>query len=203
MKITDYINDENLQTLKNDIGEKRCSHSLNVMEECKKLANNYGIEEEKAIIAGLYHDCGKFIQRSNAYEFIEQYNLVIKEEFLKNYQLLHPALGYYVGKIKYNIKDEEIINAIYYHTTLRPDPTLLDKIVYIADAIEPSRDYEGVEDLRKLAYIDLDSAVLLSLENTIIDIIKKKKYLGLDSIISRNHLLEKISRWIDVILTYW
>lgn len=193
MKITDYINDVNLKILKNDIGENRYIHSLGVMSECKKLANYYDAEEEKAMIAGLYHDCGKFVQRKVAYEFINENKIIIKDEFLKNYQLLHPALGYYVGKIKYKIQDEEILEAIYYHTTLRKNPSLLDKIVYIADAIEPNRNYEGVDGLRKLAYTDLDKSVLLSLDNTIIDIIRKKKYLGIDSIISRNYLLEIIS----------
>ncbi len=194
LKVTDYINDENLNKLRLDIGEDRYIHSIGVMEECKKLCEVYRVDQEKGMIAGLFHDCGKFIKKNNAFEFIENHNLVIEDELLKNYQLLHPALGYYVGKIKYNIKDEGILESIRYHTTLRPNPTTLDKILYIADAIEPNRDYEGLRELRELAYLDLDRAVLKSLEVTIIDIINKGKYLGIESVVSRNYLLEKLNK---------
>lgn len=192
MKTTDYINEKNLTRLKEDIGEDRFIHSLAVMKECAKLADRHRVDKNKAMIAGLYHDCGKLLKKNRAYELIEKYDLVIKEEFLLNYQLLHPVLGYYLGKIFYDIEDEEILNAIYYHTTLRENATKLEKIVYIADAVEPNRFFTGVDKLRKMAYKDLDRAVLISLDKTIVDVINKGKHLGIDSILSRNYLLREI-----------
>lgn len=194
LKITDYINDENLEILKADIGKERFIHSMGVMEVCKNLALNYGEDKNKAMIAGMFHDCGKFIIKENAYKFIEDNKIELEEEVLNNYQLLHPVLGYYVGKIKYGIIDEEILNSICYHTTLRENPTLLEKIVYIGDAVEPGRDYDGIEYFRSLAFKDIDLAVLESLEKTIIDLINKNKHIGSKSIESRNWLLKHIKQ---------
>lgn len=194
LNITDYINDKNLKILKKDIGEERFFHSMGVMEVCKKLALNYDVDENKAMLAGMFHDCGKFIVKENAYIFIKDHKIELEDETLNNYQLLHPALGYYVGKIKYGIPNEEVLNSIFYHTTLRENPTILDKIVYIGDAIEPNRDYDGVEYFRKLAFEDIDLAVLESLEKTLIDLIDKKKHIGSKSIESRNWLLKRIKQ---------
>lgn len=188
-----YINKKNLKELEKDIGEYRLKHSLGVMEEAGKLCEKYGCDISKGKIAGLFHDCGKFNSKKKAYEYIEKNNITIDSEFLKNYQLLHPELGYIIGKNKYKIDDEEILSAIRYHTTLRENPSLLDKIIYIADAIEPNRDFDGVEELRELAYKDLDKAVLYSLERTILDLIKKEKYIGIRSLKARNYLLENFN----------
>lgn len=188
-----YINKKNLKELEIDIGEYRLKHSLGVMEEAGKLCEKYGCDAYKGKIAGLFHDCGKFNEKEKAYSYIQENNLKIKPEFLENFQLLHPELGYYIGKIKYNITDEEILSAIRYHTTLRENPTLLEKIIYIADAIEPNRDFKGVEKLRKMAYKNLDKAVLYSLEKTIIDLIKKEKYIGIRSLKARNYLLKSLN----------
>ena len=138
---------EMIELLKEDLSEKRFQHSVNTMKEAVELAKKYGVDEDKARKAGLLHDCGK----------------------LKNERvgaLEHAGLGAKLVKTKYNIYDEDIVNAILYHTTGRTNMSMLEKIVFIADKIESGRDYEGVEELRKEAYLDIDKAIIMSLERT-------------------------------------
>lgn len=190
---TNCIDKENLKKLEKSLGKYRYKHSLSVMKEAEKLCKLYDCDVEKGKIAGLLHDCAKFKNKDKAYEYIEKYNLKIKNEYLDNPSLLHPELGYYIAKIEYNIEDEEIRNAIRFHTTLRENPTTLEKIIYIADGIEPNRKYEGVEKLRKLTYKNLDKGVLYSLEKTIVDLIKKGKHIAIRSVKARNYLLDHIN----------
>ncbi|QSX06968.1 bis(5'-nucleosyl)-tetraphosphatase (symmetrical) YqeK [Sedimentibacter sp. zth1] len=131
--------------LKTQIGEKLFFHCNNTMNTAKELALFYGVDTEQASIAGLLHDCGK----------------------LKNIgSLEHAALGSKLANTEYNIEDKEILDAILYHTTGRKNMTMLEKIIYISDKIEPNRHYYGVAELRKLVYNDIDYAIIKSLENT-------------------------------------
>lgn len=187
-----YINQNNLNKLENLIGTKRYIHSKGVMDEAEKLAKIYNVDSYKAKISGLFHDCGKFLNKKMAYSFIKEHNLVYEKELLDNYQLLHSHFGVDVAKIIFNINDKEILDGIKYHTTLRKNPTQLDKIIYIADAIEPNRDYEGVEILKKLAYENIDKSIYVSLNETIKKLLEHNLYVGNDSIEARNYLLNKI-----------
>lgn len=185
-----YTNIINTGKLKEEIGEKRYIHSLGVMEEAEKLSKLYGGDISKAKIAGLLHDCGKLTDKKKAYDIINIEKLIFPNEIMDNYQLLHAYLGRYLAEKIYNIKDVEILDAICFHTTLRDAPTTLDKIIYIADAIEVNRDYDGVEELRELTYKNLDEAILYSLNSTISDLIIKDKYIGIDTLKARNYFLK-------------
>lgn len=188
----DYINKEVLNKLKDLIGQDRFKHSLGVMETAEAFCIRLGEDPEKGKLAGLFHDCGKFADRKKAMDFIEDHKLTYNKEYLENFQLLHPHFGADVAKLVFKIDDPYILDAIAYHTTLRAEPSLLDKIIYITDAIEPNRDFQGVEELRKLANEDLDRAILYSLEETIVALLKKKKYLGLETIEARNYFLKVV-----------
>lgn len=139
---------EKLKKKLEDFNPNLYEHSIRTMDEAKKLAAHYNVDEEKAQIAGLLHDCGKGLNKG-----------------LDN--LTHSKTGRDLAKDIYNIQDEEILNAIMYHTTGRENMTMLEKIIFIADKIEPKRNYEGIEELRKTAYTNIDEAIIMSLESTI------------------------------------
>ncbi|HCC07961.1 MAG TPA: phosphodiesterase [Clostridiales bacterium] len=145
--------------------EKRFTHTLGVVETAEKLAKIYGVDVEKARIAALLHDCAKFHKYN---DFSRKHGIKLDEEILKYPKVIHSFLGVFVAKVEYGIEDVEILNAIKYHTTGKPDMTVLEKIVYLADAIEPGREeYEYLIEGRKLANEDLDKAVAFILERTI------------------------------------
>lgn len=175
--------------LKSDIGVKRFEHSLRVMEESKKLALRHGCPIEKASLAGLLHDCGKLQGNINLLKLADDFDIILDGVMRNNPELIHCAIGPAIAEREYNVKDKDVLNAIRYHTTGRENMTLLEKIIYIADLIEPGRDFDGVEDLRKLAYDDIDKCMLLALDNTIKYVIQKQMLIHLDSIRARNYLL--------------
>ncbi len=173
----------------NDIGEKRFKHSLRVAETAVKLADNYGLDPKKAYLAGLIHDCAKY----NEEAYIKKYNIdfsIYPVSSIKD-PVLHSFLGAEVAKKVYNIYDGDVLKAIEYHTTGRPDMSDLEKIIFIADAIEPARDFEGIEKIRKLAFENLNKAMLNLLDSNIIFLIGKKALINPLSFEARNYLIEE------------
>lgn len=130
--------------LQANLKEKRLAHTYGVVEEAKKLAETYGADPKKAELGALFHDA-----------FREKGNLV------------HGSIAADYMKSIYKIKDEDLCNAVRFHTTGRAGMSLLEKVLYLADAIEPNRSYPGVDQLRILAYKDLDAACLQAFQNTI------------------------------------
>lgn len=175
--------------LKEDIGEKRFEHSLRVMETSMKLARTYSCSVEKAAVAGLLHDCGKFKGEINLLKLSSEFGIILDSMTKNNNELIHSVLGAVIAEKEYGINDEEVLNAIRYHTTGRENMSLLEKIVYIADMIEPGRNFEGVDKLRKLALDDLDKALLYSIDNTLKFLVEKKKLIHINSVKARNQLL--------------
>ena len=173
--------------LKNDIGEKRFNHVIRVKDMALKLNN--GIDEKKVETAALLHDCAKY----NEEYFLEKYKdyCDFSNEIINNKAVVHSFLGPIVAKYEYGIEDIEILNAIKYHTTGRENMTDLEKIIFLADACEEKRDYKGVEKLRKLAFENLDDAVLFSLDETIKSLIDRKNIIFPLTIKARNYLLRK------------
>ncbi|MDE6181726.1 MAG: bis(5'-nucleosyl)-tetraphosphatase (symmetrical) YqeK, partial [Eubacteriales bacterium] len=159
---------EYVEKIKENLTEKKFNHSLEVAKEAKKLANCYGINEEKAFLAGLLHDCAKCFGLDKIKKICEENNYILDNVTEKQPDLAHSFLGYFVAKNDYGIEDEEILNAIKYHTTGKANMTLFEKIIYIADYIEPTRTYfDGLERARYLAYENIDEAMAYILKNTI------------------------------------
>lgn len=159
---------EYIKKIKKVLPEKRFNHSLEVAKEAKKLAYNYGIDEEKAFLAGILHDCAKCFNLDMIKKTCEENNYILDNVTEKQPDLAHSFLGYFVAKNEYGIEDKEILNAIKYHTTGKANMTLFEKIIYIADYIEPTRQYfDGLETARYLAYEDIDKAMFYILKNTI------------------------------------
>ena len=138
-----------------DLSEKRILHSANVAVECVRLAIKFGVNPDEAAVAGLLHDSAKELPIEQQIRLATQ--CAPGEVFAR--PILHAPAGAQYAIEKYNIQEETITDAIFYHTTGRDKMTKLEKIVYLADKIEPARDYMDLEPIRRLAETDLDGAV--------------------------------------------
>lgn len=146
----------------------RYQHTIGVMNTAVELAKHYEVDVDKARIAGLLHDCAKGFTGQRNLELCEKYGLPISETEQKNLGLLHAKLGAYLARQEYGIDDEEILDAIRWHTTGRPKMTPLDKIIYIADYIEPNRNQApNLDQIRRLAMVDLDECLYTILEDSL------------------------------------
>lgn len=172
-----------------DIGEKRYKHSLRVAHLAQNLAQIYDLDEEKAYMAGLIHDCAKY----NEEKYIEKLNIDTSSYKITSLKdpVLHSFLGAEVANKVYNISDKDILDAIKYHTTGKESMTSLEKIIFIADAIEPKRDFEGIDSIRDASRKDLDKTMLMLLDSNIIFLISKKASINPLSFEARNYLIEE------------
>jgi predicted HD superfamily hydrolase involved in NAD metabolism len=183
--------DQMTAKLKSSLLEKRFIHSLGVMKCAEKLAELYGADAHKAAVAGLLHDCAKNYSKDDMFSLCEEYGIELDDVMRKSTGLIHGLLGAEVAKREYGIDDEEIYDAIYYHTMGKPDMSLLTKIIYIADGIEENRHYDGVDRIRSLAEEDLDKALILQIDYTIKSVISKGGLLHTNTIDTRNWYLSK------------
>lgn len=160
-----------------------------VVETAQKLARRYGCDEQKARAAALYHDMFRSTPVSVLNMYVRQ--LKLDPVYLDNANLAHGPIAARVMAKDYNIDDGDILNAVRYHTTGRKGMSLLEKIVFLADAIEPGRDYPGVAEIRRIAETSLDKACLASMERSIDYIRQRGLYLHEDTINARNDLIKK------------
>ncbi len=156
-----------IEELKKRLDSARFVHSLEVAELSKELARRFGEDEEKAYLAGILHDCAKKIPNDEAIKKCMEFGIKLNEVELKNPALIHAPLGAEIAKREFGIKDSDIYNAIKNHTVARAGMSNLEKIVYVADMAEPGRDFEGVNEIRKLLKENLDDAVLCALKFTL------------------------------------
>lgn len=145
---------------------RRIPHVLGTEQEAVRLAERYGGDVEKARVAALLHDCTKKLDMEEQLTLCKQYGIELDELEQQALKLLHAKTGAAIARDVFGV-DDEIYSAIRYHTTGRANMTKLEKIIYLADYIEPSRDFPGVDKLRKVCYEDLDKGLLLGLEMTI------------------------------------
>lgn len=147
---------------------KRYEHTLSVAYTAANLAACYGGDVEKALIAGMLHDCAKSMPDHKLLEICEKHHLPISREERKKPSLLHAKVGSHLAHKKYKVADQDILNAICYHTTGRPQMSILEKIIFVADYMEPGRrQAPRLEQIRRMSYTDLDQAVLMILEDTL------------------------------------
>lgn len=180
-----------IEYIKNNLKEKRLKHTYSVVKEAKKLASHYGADIEKAELAALFHDMYRSTPASVLNMYIRQ--LGLPKRIIDNPNLSHGKIAAVVMKRDYGIDDEEILNAVSYHTTGRAGMSDFEKIIFLADAIEPGRKYPNVDEIRRLAYIDLDKACISSLERTVEYIKEIGEYLDPDTINAINDLKEKLN----------
>lgn len=146
--------------LQKEVDEDRYHHTLGVMFTAASMAMVWGEDLEKARVAGLLHDCAKCIPNKKKITMCEKNKIEITEFERNNPFLIHAKLGTFLAKDKYKVEDPEILSAITWHTTGKEDMTLLEKIIYIADYIEPARNKAPhLTRLRKLAFTDIDECM--------------------------------------------
>ena len=146
--------------------QKRVRHIRGTEEEAVRLARRWGADETHARRAGILHDCTKYLELEEQLALCERYGVELDELEHQAVKLLHSKTGACIARHVFGEPDE-VFDAIFWHTTAKENMTTLEKILYVADYMEPNRTFEGVERLRELAYRDLDAALLLGVETTI------------------------------------
>lgn len=171
------------------LSPRRFIHSLNVMNTSIELAQRYGVDREKAAVAGLLHDCARDIRGDEVFELCKEFGIQVDDIARVQPELLHGAIGAGLAGHEYGVEDPMILDAIHYHTTGRKDMSILEKVVFIADYIEPGRNFTGVNEARKVAFSDINDAMVLSLDKTIKHVISKGALIHPDTIDARNFII--------------
>lgn len=172
-----YSLDDLKSLLKKRLSKKRYIHSLNVADEALKLAETYGEDTQKAYFAGLLHDVCKEIPSSEQEELMLKGNMNISGAELSSKALWHGPAGAYFIKTELGVEDEDILNAVRFHTIGRPGMSKLEEIIYMADLISAERDYKDVDKMRRLAYTDFDKAMFEAVCYSMGSVIKKQSYI--------------------------
>lgn len=160
--------DEIRKDLKKKLKYKRFEHTVGVMYTAASLAMCYGVDMQKALTAGLLHDCGKYCSVKEQLRLCEKYGIELTKYELDMPALIHAKLGACLAEHEYGISDREILDAVTYHTTGRPEMSMLEKIIYISDYIEPNRrEIPGLSEIRKIVFQNIDRAVCLSARHTV------------------------------------
>ncbi|MGN0383138.1 MAG: nicotinate-nucleotide adenylyltransferase [Eubacterium sp.] len=160
-----YIQKKRIRSL---MDESRFIHTLGVADTAKKMALRFGANENKAYMAGLLHDCAKCISDNEKVNILNQRGIDITPAESNNKFLLHAKVGAVFAKEKFGITDTEILNAIKYHTTGKPNMTLLEKIIFTADYIEPGRyKQKNLQYIREISMENIDKAVAVILKDTL------------------------------------
>lgn len=198
-----YMNSEQAENLlvkidtdvKQALSEKRYKHSVGVMKKAEELAKIYDIDVNTAKLVGLAHDIGKELTKEEKLAYVEQNNIEIDEIEKINVGLLHGKIGADICKKRYGFT-AQMQDAIKYHTTGNEKMDLLAKIIFVADKIEENRNYENEEKQKSLEYArqlakeDINKAVLLEIDESLVYTIKKQELIHTDSVLARNKLLE-------------
>ncbi len=167
---------------KNALSEKRYKHVKNVVEAADKLARHYGLSAEKARMAAWMHDIVKESSREELLQLLEQDAIMAGATAQRPLPVWHGPCAAIYAKHSLGIYDEEVLSAIACHTTGKQGMSLLDKVIFMADIISEERTFPGVGKLRKLAYRDLDAAVVAAMEENIIHLNKLHKPLDKDTV---------------------
>ena len=175
--------------LKEMLSEHRYNHSIGVMNKAVELAKVYGVDEDKAALAGLTHDIAKNISDEEAFRIAEKNNIVIDNFIKANPKLIHGKIGAILAKQNYGL-DEQIQKAIEFHTETTPDMDMLGKIIYVADKIDETRTYtEQLENWRNLAKEDIDEKIIQIINFNAKKLIDENRMINLIMLETRNKLL--------------
>lgn len=179
------------EKLKTMLTPCRYQHSIGVMETAAQMATLFGENVEKARIAGLLHDCAKDIDKSKMVAMCENLGVYLDPMKKEQRSLIHADLGAKLLETEFQIDDPDIISAVKHHTLGRENMNNLEKILYLADLIEPNRKpYEGIEELRRLSEKNLDCAMLCAVEQSIEHIQHKHKPLHSQTLATQQYFLK-------------
>lgn len=180
---------EYLEAIKQRMPERRYIHTLGVMETAIKLAQKYGEDVKAAETAAILHDIAKYADEQWMIQIVQEHGL---DKQLVNWgpEILHGPVGAWIAEHEFNINNEDILNSIRFHTTGRQGMSKLEKIIFIADMIEPNRNFDGVEKLRNKAEIDLENAMRSCIWHSIQFLVKTKQKIYPLSIECYNDLID-------------
>lgn len=185
----DYIKKKISDYIEKNLSEKRRIHTEGVRKTAVMLAEKYGEDVDKAEVAALCHDMYRGINIDLLNDYVNQ--LGLDKKYLDNPNLAHGKIAAVMIKKEYGIDDQDIINAVSFHTTGRAGMSELEKIIYLADAIEPGRDYPSVNQLREAVDRGLDEALIMSLERTIEYVRQQGHFLDEDTLKARDYYLKE------------
>lgn len=171
-----YIDDY----LKEHLSEKRIRHTYGVVDEAVKLANKYGADPEKAKKAALYHDLFRHVEGKELENICLNYDL--PDKYFDNPNLAHSKVASIKIREIFGERDQDVIAAVSFHTTGRAGMSTLEKVIYLADAIEPNRDYPGVDEIRRLSEENLDEACLYAMKHSVEYVKAQGGYVDEDTI---------------------
>lgn len=171
----------------------RLKHTLGCEKAARKLASKYGADSEKCAFAAILHDITKQFSHEQQLNLCKQYGIIPSSVEQIEWKMLHGKTAAAIARAEYHAP-EDVCDAIAYHTTGRANMTLIDKIIYLADYIEETRDFEGVKTARKLAHSNLDKALLYCFDSSLRDLLRRKKLIHLDTIAARNSELELLQQ---------
>jgi predicted HD superfamily hydrolase involved in NAD metabolism len=177
-----------LKMVKIQLTEHRYQHTLGVMETAISLARRYGVDEKKAELAAIFHDYAKFRPKDEMKEIIFSQGMP-KDLLEYNSELWHAPVGAYLAEAEAEISDKEVLDAIRFHTSGRRGMTKLEKVIYLADYIEPGRHFPGVEEVRNLAKINLEEALIKAVQNTIMFLMKRNQAIYPETFHTYNDLI--------------
>ncbi|WP_084509313.1 bis(5'-nucleosyl)-tetraphosphatase (symmetrical) YqeK [Paenibacillus assamensis] len=188
MKLT---RDELMEAVRSQMPASRWNHTAGVMATAIQLAEQYGVDPVKADLAALLHDVAKYWPTSKMEQVIREQQL--PSDLLHHDKVLwHAPVGAVVAERDYGVTDVEILDAIRYHTSGRVQMTMLDKVICLADYMEPGRDFPGVDRIRELSKQSLEKALLAGLDSTISFLLEKGARIYPLTIDARNALIEEI-----------
>lgn len=179
--------------LREQVPEHRYIHSLGVAEEAKKLAVRFGADPVKAEIAGILHDYTKYWPKDQLAKVIQKHSELPDDLLEYSPELWHGPVASIIIQDEFHITDLDIINAIRYHTSGREEMSPLEKIICLADYIEPARDYPGVDEIRTLSDQSLEKALIKAFDGTIQFLMKKHWTIYPLTIATRNSLINQIT----------
>ena len=195
MTYTNCKEEQILNWLKENLSEERYFHTLGTAKCAEELAVHYGVDKEKAYIAGLLHDCAKCFSKDKLLQLIKE-NLDVQESEMLNYKTLHAPVSAYIAKKEFGVCDSDILSAIRWHTLGRLDMTLFEKIIFIADKIEPNtREKEHINKIKVLLNEEngINKALLKLYKETIKSLVKRDLKICLLTVEIYNHLLETVN----------
>jgi len=168
----------------------RKEHTLSVANVAVNIAKKYEADVNKVEIAGLLHDYARNYDNDRLLKIVEKNNIKIDDWEKEIPELLHSPVGAFLAEKEFDVKDQEILNAIRYHTIGRPEMSLIEKIIFIADVIEPNRDFPGVDLIREKIELNIDKAVILACDFTIKYNIERRRIIHPNTLLTRNTLLK-------------
>lgn len=180
-----------LRIVREQLTERRYIHTIGVMDTSIELAKKYGVDENKAELAAIFHDYAKFRDKEEMRNIILEQNL--PQDLLQHHdELWHAPVGAFLVEKEVGITDKDVLEAIKCHTSGKINMTMLDKVLYVADYIEPGRDFPGVEEVRESAKASLDIAMIQAMKNTISFLLKRNQPVYPDTFHAYNDMTMKV-----------